>query len=225
MSYPVRAEGLVNMVMSVTIKFDSSFLKFVSKKHKPPHKNTPEQYVLCLNTCIYMCSQGSIPCRVILKNFKKVLDTSLQYKVLSRVKWGNPGKGVVPSPTPQCSSYGKGSLYFLLYVCVCKSINAFRRVCACVYIYIYMCVCVCVCVCVCMYVCMCMQMGFNNAKNQTMRSKLSHMTTVRIQMCLCFYVCMIVHVYVCVCVKTYAYIYICVCVCVYVFPLCVCMCV
>ena len=28
-----------------------------------------------------------------------------QYKV-----WSNPGKGVAPSPTPQCSSYWKGSL-------------------------------------------------------------------------------------------------------------------
>ena len=26
------------------------------------------------------------------------------------VKWSNPGKGVMPSPTPQCSSYWKGSL-------------------------------------------------------------------------------------------------------------------
>ena len=26
----------------------------------------------------------------------------------SRVKWSNPGKGVAPSPTPWCSSYGKG---------------------------------------------------------------------------------------------------------------------
>ena len=28
----------------------------------------------------------------------------------SRVKWSNPGKGVVPSPTPCCSCYLKGSL-------------------------------------------------------------------------------------------------------------------
>ena len=26
------------------------------------------------------------------------------------VKWINPGKGVAPSPTPLCSSYGKWSL-------------------------------------------------------------------------------------------------------------------
>ena len=60
---------------------------------------------------------------------KMVLDTSLlntqQYKVLSRVKWSNTGKGIAPSPTLRCSSYWKGSLlvaldygrqlYFLLY--------------------------------------------------------------------------------------------------------------
>ena len=28
----------------------------------------------------------------------------------SRVKWSHPGKGVVPSPTPWCSSNQKGSL-------------------------------------------------------------------------------------------------------------------
>ena len=28
----------------------------------------------------------------------------------SRVKWSNPGKGVIPCPTPWCSSYRKGSL-------------------------------------------------------------------------------------------------------------------
>ena len=43
------------------------------------------------------------------KTQKMVLDTSLldtqHYKVLSSVKWSNPGKGVAPSPTLQCSSY------------------------------------------------------------------------------------------------------------------------
>ena len=28
--------------------------------------------------------------------------------------WNNPGKGVVPSPTPQCSNYWKGSLLVTL---------------------------------------------------------------------------------------------------------------
>ena len=31
-------------------------------------------------------------------------------RCVSRVKWTNPGKEVAPSPTPQCSSYWKGSL-------------------------------------------------------------------------------------------------------------------
>ena len=48
---------------------------------------------------------------------------------VSRVKWGNPGKGVAPSPTPRCSSYWKGGLLVALDY---------------VHIYIYVCVCVCV---------------------------------------------------------------------------------
>ena len=47
----------------------------------------------------------------------------------SRVKWSNPGKGVVPSPTPRCSSYRKGSLRVTLdYV---------RQLYLYIYIYIY----------------------------------------------------------------------------------------
>ena len=33
----------------------------------------------------------------------------------SRVKWSNPGKGVVPFPTPWCGSYWKGSLRIANY--------------------------------------------------------------------------------------------------------------
>ena len=51
----------------------------------------------------------SIPGRVIPKILKMVLDTSLlntrQYKVLSRVKWSNPEKGIALSPTSWCRSY------------------------------------------------------------------------------------------------------------------------
>ena len=49
---------------------------------------------------------GSIPGHVIPKTLKMVLDTALlntrQYKQynISRVKWSNPGKEVVTSPTP-----------------------------------------------------------------------------------------------------------------------------
>ena len=35
-------------------------------------------------------------------------------RYVSRVKWSNPGKGVAPSSTPQCSSYWKGSLLVAL---------------------------------------------------------------------------------------------------------------
>ena len=35
-------------------------------------------------------------------------------RYVSRVKWSNPGKGVAPSPAPQCSSHWKGSLLVAL---------------------------------------------------------------------------------------------------------------
>ena len=47
-------------------------------------------------------------------------------RYISRVNWSNLGEGVVPSPTPRCSSYWKGSLrvaldngrqlYLLIYI-------------------------------------------------------------------------------------------------------------
>ena len=56
---------------------------------------------------------GSIPGHVIPKTLKMVRDTFLfntqQYKVLSRVKWSNPGKGVAPSHT----SIEKGAFCFI----------------------------------------------------------------------------------------------------------------
>ena len=55
---------------------------------------------------------------IITKTQKMVLDAFLlntqHYKILIKNKWSNPGKGVVPSPTPQCSSYWKGSLWAAL---------------------------------------------------------------------------------------------------------------
>ena len=47
-------------------------------------------------------------------------------RYVSRVKWSNRGKGVAPSPTPRCSSYGKGAFgpprlrspTFLIYICI-----------------------------------------------------------------------------------------------------------
>ena len=60
--------------------------------------------------------QVSIPGRVIPKTPKMVLDSAwlsiIRYG--SRVKWINPGNEVVPSPTPQSSSYWKRSPRFTL---------------------------------------------------------------------------------------------------------------
>ena len=56
---------------------------------------------------------SSIPGWDIPKTQYMVLDASLfntqHYKVWIKSKWSNPGKRVVFSPTPQCSSYWKGS--------------------------------------------------------------------------------------------------------------------
>ena len=84
---------------------------------------------------------GSIPGRVMPKTFKMVLDTSWlntqHYKVLSRVKWSNPGKGVAPFPTPRCSSDWKGSLrvtldygcqLYLLYFGYSCAIQVWRKI-------------------------------------------------------------------------------------------------
>ena len=63
--------------------------------------------------------QGSIPGRVITKTWIKwyfippCLTLSI-IRYVSRIKWSNPGKRGVPSPTPWCSSYWKGSLHVTL---------------------------------------------------------------------------------------------------------------
>ena len=105
---------------------------------------------------------GSIPGRVIPKTQKMVLDAILlntqHYKVLSRVKWSNPGKGVAPSPTPWCSSNRKGILrvtfdygcqiyfyfifiyiYIYLYIYILSSTDSFpfNQIYIYTYIYIY----------------------------------------------------------------------------------------
>ena len=75
--------------------------------------------------------QGSIPGRVIPKTQKKwyLIPLFLTLSIIkygSRVKWSNPGKGVMSSLTPWCSSYWKGSfkvnlnygrlLYLYIYI-------------------------------------------------------------------------------------------------------------
>ena len=63
---------------------------------------------------------GSISGWVIPKTQKMVLTASLlnpqPWSVPYNAKWSNPGKGVVPSPTPWCSSYLKGSLWVILLI-------------------------------------------------------------------------------------------------------------
>ena len=86
-----------------------------------------KHYLLCV--CIYIYTErerererefttgqedpDSIPCRVISKTQKMGLRTCLlniqHYKVWVKGKWSNPGKGVVPSHTLQCSSNCKES--------------------------------------------------------------------------------------------------------------------
>ena len=60
-----------------------------------------------------------IPYRAISKTQKIMFDASLlnnqYYKAQIKGKWNNPGKGIVPSPTPRCGSYWKGNLRVTLY--------------------------------------------------------------------------------------------------------------
>ena len=65
---------------------------------------------------------SSIPGRVIPKTQKwYLIPPCLTFSIIkygSRVKWNNRGKGVVPYPTPRCSSYRKGSLRVTLdFIC------------------------------------------------------------------------------------------------------------
>ena len=63
-------------------------------------------------------NRGSIPGRVISKTQKwYLMPPCLILSIIrngSRVKRSNPGRGVVPSTTPRCSSHWKGSLRFSL---------------------------------------------------------------------------------------------------------------
>ena len=101
-SYPARAEGLVNRI----------------------NTNNSIQHYSFVYTQLNCCNAngpgdlGSLPGRVMPKTLKMVLDTSLlntrYIRYVLRVKWSNPGKGVAPFPTPRCSSYWKGSLLVTL---------------------------------------------------------------------------------------------------------------
>ena len=88
---------------------------------------------------------------------KMVLDASLlnthYYKVPIKGKYSNPGKGVVPSPTPQWSKRkpsGRPQLWsaeLLTYVYICMHTYKFIHTCTCTYIYIYIYTNIHICVC------------------------------------------------------------------------------
>ena len=94
---------------------------------------------------------GSIPGWVIPKIQQKVLDATLlntkHYELWIKGKVDNPWKGAAPFPTPQCSSYWKGSLqvaldyshllYFYLYIYIYIYIYTHTHTHTCIYIYIY----------------------------------------------------------------------------------------
>ena len=107
-------------ILNKITSLNGKLLKLVIYNLKPAHWPMGRVFTNCPGDL------GSIPGRVILKTLKMVLNTSLlmvlntsllntqQYKVLSRVKWRNPGIRVAPFPTPQWSSNRKGSLLVAL---------------------------------------------------------------------------------------------------------------
>ena len=70
--------------------------------------------------CLPMTWETGVQSQVALyQRFKKWYSISpcLTLRIIKyvlRVKWGNPGEGIMPSPTPHCSSYWKGSLQVAL---------------------------------------------------------------------------------------------------------------
>ena len=96
---------LISEIIKETEKIPDWLTGFYKKKQKTQQRQ-----------CFWR--SGINPWSSHTKDFKMVLYTSLlntlQYKVVSRVRWSNPGKGVALSPTPRCSSYWKGSLLVAL---------------------------------------------------------------------------------------------------------------
>ena len=84
--------------------------------------------------CSPVAQQTWVQSRVESHERLKIPDATLlnaqHYKVRIKVKWSNPGKGVVPSRTPWCGSYRKRSLqvtldkgrqlYFFTYLPFCR---------------------------------------------------------------------------------------------------------
>ena len=106
------------------------------------------------------------------------------------MKWNNPEKGVAPSPTPRCSSYGKGILgslwsptlltYLIIYIYIY------------IYVYVYNYFFAFVCGCLCIWVYSNISLNFFS---------------------LVFSWCIYIYIYICVCVCVCVYVCVCVCVC------------
>ena len=89
-------------------------LEYFNANEQKSSYNTP--FLIGLMSTVFtngLGDLGSIPGWIIPKTQKMVLDAALlntQHKVRIKGKWSNPEDGVVPSPTPRCSSYWKGCL-------------------------------------------------------------------------------------------------------------------
>ena len=85
---------------------------------------------------LVQCEMQSVSCRIWIRVAVSVSYDDNHYtsiiRYVSRVKWSSPGKGVVPSPTPRCSSYWKRS--FLVALDYGRQLYFIWT---CIYIYIY----------------------------------------------------------------------------------------
>ena len=74
--------------------------------------SVPAHWPSGLSVCQWSMIPGSNPRWRHTKGFKNGTPclTLSNIRYISRVKWSNPGKGVVPNCIPWCSSYWKGSL-------------------------------------------------------------------------------------------------------------------
>ena len=119
----------INQRLWTITKQLSSLVVNLTRKQEKANKKTPNlcltyliKYVykkICCLECLPMVWETRIQSQVEsyqrLKKWYK-MSPCLTLNIIryrSRVKWSNPGKGVVPSPTPWCSSYWKGSLWVI----------------------------------------------------------------------------------------------------------------
>ena len=83
---------------------------------KDVHTSSLAQWVECLPMAreTWVQSQVASYQRLLKWYLIPLCLTLSNIRLVSRVKWSNPKKGVAPSPTPRCSSYWKGSLLVAL---------------------------------------------------------------------------------------------------------------